>query len=94
MPTFSILFLLRLSTIRLVHSARASILDIPCPERVTVKMTYGENLLVSVLRMEMFIFPPRSYFSLLARAPSLNFSMLMSFRLAPRSLELMLLSLT
>ena len=72
-PIFSILFLLRLSTIKLVHSARASILEIAWPERVTVNMTYGENLLVKVLSIDMFIFPPKSYFSFLDKAPSLNF---------------------
>ncbi len=77
-----------------MHSARASILDIACPERVMVNMTYGENLLVKVLSIEMFIFPPKSYFSFLANAPSLNFSILISLTLAPSSLELILLSLT
>ena len=69
----SMLFLLRLSTMRLVHSASASILAMPCPGSVTVKITYGENLLVSVLRIETLILPERSYFSLRSWERSLNF---------------------
>lgn len=69
----SILFLLRLSTMMFVHSARASILAMPWPGSVTVKMTSGENLLVKVLRIETLIFPPRSYFSLRSWERSLNF---------------------
>lgn len=59
-----------------------------------MNITYGENLLDKVLSIEMFIFPPKSYFSFLESAPSLNFSILISLTFAPSNLELMLLSLT
>ena len=91
---FSIPFLLRLSTIKLLQSASAYMLPRPWPGSVTVNITSGENLLVNVLSMGMVILPPRSYFSRLNWERSLNFYMLMSLRLAPNSLEDMLLSFT
>ena len=47
--TISILFLLRFFTIKLLQSAIASMFPRPCPGNVTVKMTSGENLFVSLL---------------------------------------------
>ena len=54
-----------------------------------VNMTAGENLLVMVLSNGIVNFPASSYLSLLYWERSLNFSMLMSARLAPKSFELM-----
>lgn len=90
---FSMLFLARLRTMRLGHSARGSMLESACAGSVSANMTSVENLLVSVLRIGAEICVARSYFSLRYCVRSLNFSMLMSLRLAPSNLELMLLSL-
>ena len=55
----SILFLLRLMTIRFVHYMRHSIDPIDWFGKLMVKMTSGANLLVMVLRMGMVSFPLR-----------------------------------
>ena len=80
-------------TIRLRHSDRASKLEMACAGRVTVNITSGENLLLIFLSIVIVSLPAISYFSLLFCPPSLNFSMLISLRLAPNNFELMLLSL-
>jgi len=91
---FSIEFLLKFTTIMFTHSERASILEMDCPGKITLKITSGENFRLIVLRMGSVNLPPRSYFSLRYWERSLNFSILISLRFAPSSLELMLLSLT
>lgn len=55
-----------------------------------MNITDGENLFVRVFRTDSDNLPPTSYFYFLGLG-SRNFSMLISERLAPRSLELILL---